>query len=116
MEMIDYDNRVFRGVENYHDGDLNSETRFFYFQEGDTVWGKVVGGGVRFGTLVAEVQADQTLRMFWQFLNMQGEFVWGTCTSTPELLPDGRLRLHERWDVLSEPGVSGESLIEELAQ
>jgi hypothetical protein len=38
----------------------------------------------------------------------------GTCISTPEILPDGRLRLHESWRWTSGDGSSGESAIEEV--
>jgi len=107
-----FDNRIFVGVENYDDGDLTGDTLFHYHQKGSMVWGTCEGGGVLFGTLVAKVLDDGRLDMVWQYLNTEGKFVSGTCVSTPEILPDGRYRLHETWEILS--GGSGTSIIEEI--
>jgi len=38
----------------------------------------------------------------------------GVCRSTPELLPDGRIRLHEKWQWTCGDRASGESIIEEI--
>jgi hypothetical protein len=110
---ISYHDKRFVGVVNYDDADLTKEVRFHYRQNGRTVWGTFEGGRVRFGTLVADVLDGDQLEMVWQYLNVDGEFVGGTCRSVPELLPDGRLRLHESWTVIG--GESGTSVIEEVA-
>ena len=39
----------------------------------------------------------------------------GECHSVPEILPDGRYRLREKWRWTCGDGSSGESVIEELA-
>lgn len=112
--IFNYDGRVFKGVENYHDGDLLPDTRFHYHQKNDAVWGTIEGGRVKIGTLIAGVQDDGSLVMVWQYLNADNEFVSGTCLSTPEILPDGRYRLHEKWNVHGPDGISGTSVIEEI--
>ncbi len=38
----------------------------------------------------------------------------GKCISTPEVLPDGRIKFHEKWQWLSGDMSSGHSAIEEL--
>jgi len=38
----------------------------------------------------------------------------GICTSTPEILPDGKIRLHEKWRWTSGDLSEGESVIEEV--
>ncbi len=48
------------------------------------------------------------------FRNDRGDFMFGTCLSTPEPLPDGRLRFKERWQWLSGDMSSGCSEIEEV--
>ena len=52
--------------------------------------------------------------MRYHHVNAAGELMTGVCRSTPELLPDGRVRLHERWQWTSGDGSSGESVIEEV--
>lgn len=110
---IDLNGRVFHGTVNYHDGDLNQETRFRYFQSGNAVWGTVEGGGVAGGGLVASVGPDNRLTMRWHYVTPDGRVVSGGCISTPEVLADGRLRLYEEWQV-DESGERGESQIEEI--
>ena len=112
MSELSYDNKRFRGVVNYDDGDLTKEVLFHYHQKNRTVWGTFEGGRIRFGTLVADVLDNNQLRMVWQYLNVDGEFVSGECLSTPKLLPDGRLRLEETWTTVGGP--AGSSVIEEI--
>jgi hypothetical protein len=109
---IDYDGRRFRSVENSAGGEVDAATTFDYHQVGDVVWATYGGGGIRFGTLVALVAADGCLDMRYQHVNAAGQLMTGRCRSTPELLPDGRLRLHEDWQWTS--GSSGRSIIEEV--
>ncbi len=113
MTRFNYEGRVFAGTVNYDEGDFTRETRFFYHQKGSTVWGTCHGGNVVFGTLIARVEVDGILDMVWQCLNNKGAFRTGTCRSTPEVLPDGRYRLHEVWRINS--GESGISVIEEVS-
>ncbi len=114
MARFNYNDKVFVGVENYHDGDMTGETRFHYFQRGDAVWGIFDGGNVAKGTLVARVLEDDRLAMIWQYLNNDGQFFSGSCTSVPELLDDGRYRLHESWQVTGRDGQTSNSVIEEV--
>lgn len=112
MTDISYDNKRFVGVVNYDDGDLTKDVIFRYRQIGRTVWGTFEGGRVRFGTLIADVLENDQLRMVWQYLNVESEFVSGKCLTTPRLLPDGRLRLEETWSTFDGP--NGTSAIEEI--
>ena len=113
-----YHNRIFASVSNSANGEVDATTRFHYRQEGDVangnaiVWATYQGGGVAVGTLVAKVASDGSLDMRYSHVNRNGELMTGTCQSTPEILPDGRLRLHERWRWTSGDGSQGESIIE----
>ena len=113
MPEINYHNRCFVGVENYDDGDLTGAIVFKYQQKNDVVWAMFEGGRVKFGTLIAEIDSDGNLTMCWQYLNVDGEFISGTCRSRLEILVDGRYRLHESWSVHGS-GDRGTSVIEEV--
>lgn len=114
MTDIDYDGRVFCSVSNAAGGDVGSATRFQYHQTGRFVWATYAGGAVAFGTLLATVCDDGCLDMRYQHVTTAGERKAGRCRSTPDLLPDGRVRLRERWE-WTEGGVgSGESVVEEV--
>ena len=113
MEAINYDGRCFRAVENTENGEVSDETLFDYRQEGSVVWATYRGGAIRFGTLLAEVDAQGQLDMRYQHLNTDGTWKTGICTSLPEVLPDGRLRLYERWRWTCGDASEGTSIIEE---
>jgi hypothetical protein len=111
---INYEGRTFASISNSGTGEVNSETRFTYHQQDDIVWATYEGGQIRFGTLIAAAAPDGCLDMRYSHVNTAGELATGTCHSTPELLPDGRLRLHEEWQWTSGDLSTGRSVIEEL--
>ncbi|WP_461129621.1 n-acetylglutamate synthase [Spirosoma aerophilum] len=110
-----YNNKTFRSVTNTANGEVSSETLFHYHQENTVVWAEYAGGGIVKGFLIAVVQPDNGLDMRYEHVNTQGELMTGRCFSTPELLPDGRIRLHEQWQWTSGDGSSGTSIIEEIS-
>ena len=112
--MIDYDGRVFRPVATAPNGEVGDGTVFRYRQRGAVVWATYQGGAVRMGTLVATVDTDGALDMRYSHVNDRGELMTGECRSVPEVLPDGRLRLHETWRWTSGDGSAGTSVIEEV--
>ena len=63
---------------------------------------------------MASVDDDGALDMRYAHVNAEGHLMTGECRSTPDLLPDGRLRLHERWQWTSGDRSAGESIVEEL--
>lgn len=111
---FNYDGRYFRTVSNSPGGETDPETVFHYRQEGDVVWATYRGGEVLFGTLLAKVDGEGRLDMRYQQLNRSREWRAGLCRSVPEVLEDGRYRLHESWRWLTGDGSSGASVIEEF--
>ena len=111
-----YDNKTFRSVTNTRNGEVSSETTFHYHQKGRIVWADYAGGAIAKGFLIATMQDDDSLDMRYQHVNTQGELMTGRCHSIPEQLPDGRLRLRERWQWTSGDNSSGESVVEEVAE
>jgi hypothetical protein len=109
-----YNNKTFRSVTNTDNGEVSSETLFHYHQQDKLVWAEYAGGSIVKGFLIAVMQDDGSLDMRYEHVNQQGELMTGRCTSAPELLPDGRLRLHEQWQWTSGDGSSGTSIVEEV--
>lgn len=112
---VQYGGRRFTSAANTANGDVTGATTFDYRHEGDTVWATYSGGSVRFGTLLAKVDPTSSIDMRYQHLNEAGEFRTGECWSAPELLPDGRVRLHEYWQWTNGDRSRGQSVIEEIA-
>ena len=113
---IDYDGRRFRSTETSANGEVGPETVFSYSQDGDVVSATYEGGAVRFGTLVATADGEGNLDARYGHVNASGGLMTGECRSTPEVLPDGRIRLHEEWRWTSGDRSSGRSIVEEIGE
>lgn len=114
MAKINYDNKKFSSVRNSETGEVSSKTVFHYHQKEAVVWAEYSGGGIVFGTLIAKVDENGKLDMRYQHINKDGELMTGKCLSTPEILKDRRIRLHEKWQWTSGDFSKGESIIEEI--
>lgn len=114
MNKINYDGRIFRSVSNSETGEVSAETTFYYHQKDEIVQAEYSGGEIVFGNLIAKVLADNSLEMRYQHLNKSGELMTGKCFSVPEIMTDGKIRLHERWEWTSGNFSKGESVIEEV--
>ncbi|HSF17920.1 MAG TPA: n-acetylglutamate synthase [Vicinamibacteria bacterium] len=116
IEVLVYEGKVFVSTSNTETGDVSADTRFTYHQKGDLVWATYEGGAIRFGTLVAKADEEGRLEMRYQHLTRAGELKTGECRSIPEVMADGRLRLHESWRWTSGDYSEGSSIVEELAE
>ena len=109
-----YEGRRFRGIENYEVGDFNKETVFRYYQRDKIGWVLFEGCGVEFGTALGIETDSGALDLVFQYLSKSGETKIGKTNLFPSVLPDGRLRLDERWvegDFV--PRNSGTAVVEE---
>ena len=111
---FNYDNKVFSPVSNSANGEVSSATTFHYHQSGQVLHATYSGGDVLRGHLIALVDDAGVIDMRYHHVNRSGELQTGVCRSVPELLPDGRIRLHETWRWTSGDGSQGNSIIEEL--
>lgn len=100
-----YDGRTFAPADG-------GPARGWYRQVADLVWASFSGGAVRAGQLVGRAGPDGVIHAAYCQLMTNGETVAGQCASTPTVLPDGSLRLTERWQRLD--GTTGVSVIEEV--
>jgi hypothetical protein len=111
---INYDGRKCASIKNSGTGEVGSETTFHYHQDGNIVWAEYSGGEIIRGHLIAVRDNDGVLDMRYHHINTKCEMMTGVCTSTPEILPDGRIRLHERWQWTCGDNSSGQSIVEEF--
>jgi hypothetical protein len=114
MNKINYHGKKFASVQNSKTGEVTSETVFHYHQKDNLVWAEYEGGEIVFGTLIAKIDQDGKLDMRYHHLNKSGDLMTGRCHSTPEILPGGKIRLHEKWHWTSGDLSDGESIIEEI--
>lgn len=111
--MTSMDGRVLRGVSNDGDGQVDASTIFHYHQQDDLVWAEYEGGAIRRGYLVGTSDGT-TLDFRYVHIDVDGTTHAGRSLDMIEVLSDGRVRLHERWEWDSREG-AGESVVEEIA-
>lgn len=111
--MINYDNKVFIPLSNSENGEVDLQMQFLYKQTGNIVTSTYSGGRIVTGHLIALVDDQGNLDMRYHQVNDKGEITTGVCHSTPEQLPNGKLRMHEKWRWTSGDLSEGESLLEE---
>ncbi|NRD81125.1 n-acetylglutamate synthase [Bacillus sp. BRMEA1] len=112
--MINYNGRKFVSIENKANGEVSSKTIFEYKQEGNILSATYSGGEIVKGTLIGIVKDNSSLQFRYNHVNTRNEIRGGQCYSTPETLPDGRIRLHEKWKWTDTDQSEGESIIEEV--
>jgi hypothetical protein len=111
--MINYNDKVFRPISNTENGETSSETVFVYKQTNDILTCEYSGGKIRTGHLIGLVDDIGRINMRYHQVNDKGELMTGICQSTPEMLPNGKIRLHEEWQWTSGDRSKGHSIIEE---
>ncbi|MFF1724877.1 hypothetical protein [Streptomyces sviceus] len=115
-DAVNYNNRFFVSSAAETRGADHEVPVAHYHQAGSVVWAEFRGGKVLLGRLVGTCDIEGTLRLAYCQALDGGTVVAGECVSTPELLPDGRIRLREEWRRLDEAGSTGVSYIEEVAE
>lgn len=111
--MIDYNNKVFSPVSNTENGETSTETVFVYKQTGNILTSEYAGGQIIKGHLIGLVNEKGEIDMRYHQVNQKGELMTGICHSKPEILANGKIRLHESWQWTSGDYSKGESIVEE---
>ena len=111
---INYDQKKFRPVQNTPNGETTGETIFEYQQTGRILTSEYSGGKIQKGHLIGLVDENGNIDMRYHQVNDKGQLMTGICSSTPEILANGKIRLHETWQWTSGDKSKGESIIEEV--
>ena len=109
-----YGGRLFRPVEISDMSQTGTDTIFKYEQDGDMVTATYSGGHVKFGQIIGCVDANGILDMRYQHVDRDGALMTGYCKTTPEILPNGKMRLHEKWRWTCGHRAKGRSILEEI--
>ena len=112
--MINYNRKKFRAIQNTENGETSSETVFHYQQTENILTSEYSGGKIIKGHLIGLVDENGNIEMRYHQVNIKNEIMTGVCQSTPEILPNGKIRLHEIWQWTSGDLSKGTSIIEEI--
>jgi hypothetical protein len=93
---VSLDGRVLSAVATYDSGGVGPDTRFEYTEDGDLVSARYSGGPVRLGFRVG-TRTGNHLEFRYAHVTHAGERATGRADARLEVLPDGRVRLHEIW-------------------
>lgn len=72
------------------------------------------GGQIVSGHLIGLVDEKGNIDMRYHQVNTKGELATGVCHSKPELLPNGKIKLHENWHWTSGDRSKGKSILKEV--
>lgn len=111
--MMNYNNKYFKPITNTENGETSSETVFHYKQTGRILSAEYKGGKILQGHLIGIVDDSGGIEMRYHQVNDKHELTTGICQSKPEILPNGKIRLHETWQWTSGDRSAGNSIIEE---
>jgi len=112
--MINLDTKKFKAIQNSANGEISEETIFAYRQKGAIVTANYSGGQIVTGQLIGLISDDGNLEIRYHHINHDNEIQTGTCISKPEILGNGKIRLHETWQWTSGDFSKGTSIIEEI--
>jgi hypothetical protein len=110
---INYNNKKYSPIQNTKNGETTTETVFEYNQTGNILTSKYSGGKIIKGHLIGIVYENGNINMSYHQVNNKGEIMTGICKSRPEILENGKIRLHESWEWTSGDKSKGQSIIEE---
>ncbi|MFK7809892.1 MAG: n-acetylglutamate synthase [Saprospiraceae bacterium] len=109
-----YNNKKFRPISNSKNGLVTNDLLFHYKQEGNILTCDYQGQKIQKGHLIGLVDDKGNIQMRYHQINQDGELMTGICKSIPELLANGKIRLHEEWQWTSGDQSKGKSVLEEI--
>lgn len=111
--MINYNNKIFKPITNSENGETSNKTAFLYKQKENILTAEYSGGKIIKGHLIGLVDNQGNIEMRSHQVNKKGELMTGICHSKPEILENGKIRLHETWQWTSGDQSKGNSVLEE---
>lgn len=111
---MNYNNRKFKCVSNSNNGEITNEMVFHYEQLGTILTCSYQGENITKGQLIGLVNENGCIEMSYHQINKNGELLTGVCSSKPEIMGNGKIRLHESWQWTSGDQSKGYSILEEI--
>lgn len=114
LNIVNYHNKKFKPISISNNGEVNSSMVFHYKQEGNIITCLYKGENIKRGHLIGLVDSDGNIEMRYHQVNRKSQLMTGICSTKPELMENGKIRLHESWQWTSGDHSQGESVLEEI--
>lgn len=111
---MNYHQKRFKPISNTDNGETSEETIFLYQQKGAILTSEYSGGAIKKGHLIGLVDEFGKIDMRYHQVNLKGDLMTGICHSKPEVMPNGKISLHEKWQWTSGDRGRGASILEEI--
>lgn len=111
---MNYHNKRFRVSSVSGNGEVSTELIFHYKQVGNILSCMYKDEGILSGQILGLVDEKGQIDMRYQQVNQKGELMTGKCQTTPEIMENGKIRLHESWQWTSGDLSQGNSILEEI--
>lgn len=113
-QAMNYNRKKFRAIQNTENGETSAATIFEYRQDGNILTSEYQGGQIIKGHLIGLVTKEGNIEMRYHQINNKGALMTGICFSIPEIMENGKIRLHETWEWTSGDRSKGKSVLEEI--
>lgn len=110
---IDYNGKIFKPISSVQNSETTEETIFYYYQKDQVLTSEYRGGKILHGHLLGIVDKQGNIDMRYHQINNKGELRTGRCSSRPEIMENGKIRLFETWEWTSGDYSNGTSILEE---
>lgn len=111
---INYHNKSFKVVQTSTNGDVSKNLIFTYQQKGFTLSCSYSSETILEGHLLGTVSSEGIISMHYHHIDDKKNIKTGLCTSTPELMKNGKIRLYEKWQWTNGDKTEGNSILEEI--
>jgi hypothetical protein len=111
---MNYHNKKFKPIQTSDNSETSEATIFEYNQTGNILASTYSGGKINKGHLMGLVAQNGKIEICYHQVNLKGELMTGTCVSEPEIMSNGKIRLHETWEWTSGDYSKGNSILEEI--
>ena len=112
--MINLNKKTFKALSNSENGEVNDDTVFYYSQKENIISAEYNGGEIIKGNLIGKQLENGEFDFVYHHVNQDGQLKIGKCISTAILQDNGKIKLFEKWQWLSDDMSYGTSELIEI--
>lgn len=112
--MINLNKKNFKALSNSDNGEVGDDTVFYYSQKDNIISAEYNGGEIIKGNLIGKQLEDGRFDFVYHHINTNGDLKIGKCLSSATLVENGKVKLLEEWQWLSDDLSSGTSELLEI--